>query len=70
MSRPAGVRTPWPSGSAATTGGASACGGLFDRGSAYDPGELHPVFVSRDEDSLRFSGAGEAFIAQPGVTAG
>jgi MoaA/NifB/PqqE/SkfB family radical SAM enzyme len=24
------------------------CGGLFDRGSAYDPGELHPVFVDRD----------------------
>lgn len=24
------------------------CGGLFDRGSAYDPAELHPVFVSRD----------------------
>ena len=25
------------------------CGGLFDRGNAYDPGELYPVFVSRDE---------------------
>jgi MoaA/NifB/PqqE/SkfB family radical SAM enzyme len=24
------------------------CGGLFDRGQGYDPGELHPVFVSRD----------------------
>ena len=24
------------------------CGGLFDRGDAYDPAELHPVFVSRD----------------------
>jgi MoaA/NifB/PqqE/SkfB family radical SAM enzyme len=24
------------------------CGGLFDRGHGYDPGELHPVFVSRD----------------------
>jgi hypothetical protein len=24
------------------------CGGLFDRGDAYDPEELHPVFVSRD----------------------
>lgn len=24
------------------------CGGLFDRGSAYDPAELHPVFVDRD----------------------
>ncbi len=24
------------------------CGGLFDRGNAYDPGELHPVFVERD----------------------
>ena len=24
------------------------CGGLFDRGNAYDPGELYPVFVSRD----------------------
>lgn len=24
------------------------CGGLFDRGNAYDPGELHPVFVSMD----------------------
>ncbi len=24
------------------------CGGLFDRGEGYDPGELHPVFVSRD----------------------
>ncbi len=24
------------------------CGGLFDRGAAYDPGELHPVFVDRD----------------------
>jgi MoaA/NifB/PqqE/SkfB family radical SAM enzyme len=24
------------------------CGGLFDRGNAYDPAELHPVFVSRD----------------------
>ena len=26
----------------------SICGGLFDRGEAYDPAELHPVFVSRD----------------------
>jgi len=24
------------------------CGGLFDRGDAYDPAELYPVFVSRD----------------------
>jgi len=24
------------------------CGGLFDRGSGYDPSELSPVFVSRD----------------------
>jgi len=24
------------------------CGGLFDRGNAYDPGELYPVFVERD----------------------
>jgi MoaA/NifB/PqqE/SkfB family radical SAM enzyme len=24
------------------------CGGLFDRGDAYDPAELSPVFVSRD----------------------
>jgi hypothetical protein len=24
------------------------CGGLFDRGSAYDPAELAPVFVDRD----------------------
>ena len=24
------------------------CGGLFDRGNAYDPNELHPVFVDRD----------------------
>ena len=24
------------------------CGGLFDRGDAYDPAELHPVFVDRD----------------------
>jgi len=24
------------------------CGGLFDRGEAYDPAELYPVFVSRD----------------------
>jgi MoaA/NifB/PqqE/SkfB family radical SAM enzyme len=24
------------------------CGGLFDRGAAYDPAELYPVFVSRD----------------------
>jgi hypothetical protein len=24
------------------------CGGLFDRGHAYDPAELSPVFVSRD----------------------
>jgi hypothetical protein len=24
------------------------CGGLFDRGNAYDPAELSPVFVSRD----------------------
>jgi organic radical activating enzyme len=24
------------------------CGGLFDQGNAYDVGELHPVFVSRD----------------------
>ncbi len=24
------------------------CGGLFDRGNAYDPGELYPLFVSRD----------------------
>jgi MoaA/NifB/PqqE/SkfB family radical SAM enzyme len=26
----------------------SICGGLFDRGNAYDPGELYPVFVDRD----------------------
>lgn len=26
----------------------SICGGLFDRGNAYDPAELAPVFVSRD----------------------
>lgn len=26
----------------------SICGGLFDRGGAYDPAELSPVFVSRD----------------------
>ncbi len=26
----------------------SICGGLFDRGHAYDPGELSPVFVDRD----------------------
>lgn len=26
----------------------SICGGLFDRGSAYDPAELYPVFVDRD----------------------
>ncbi len=25
------------------------CGGLFDRGDAYDPAELHPVFVDRDQ---------------------
>jgi len=25
------------------------CGGLFDRGRGYDPGELAPMFVSRDE---------------------
>lgn len=25
------------------------CGGLFDRGNGYDPAELHPVFVSRDD---------------------
>lgn len=25
------------------------CGGLFDRGAGYDPGELAPVFVDRDE---------------------
>ncbi len=24
------------------------CGGLFDRGDAYDPAELHPVFIDRD----------------------
>jgi MoaA/NifB/PqqE/SkfB family radical SAM enzyme len=24
------------------------CGGLFDRGNAYDPAELYPVFVNRD----------------------
>jgi hypothetical protein len=24
------------------------CGGLFDRGDAYDPAELYPVFVDRD----------------------
>jgi MoaA/NifB/PqqE/SkfB family radical SAM enzyme len=24
------------------------CGGLFDRGDAYDPAELHPVFVDQD----------------------
>ena len=27
----------------------SICGGLFDRGDAYDPAELAPVFVNRDE---------------------
>jgi MoaA/NifB/PqqE/SkfB family radical SAM enzyme len=26
----------------------SICGGVFDRGDAYDPAELYPVFVSRD----------------------
>ncbi|MCA9712265.1 MAG: radical SAM protein, partial [Myxococcales bacterium] len=26
----------------------SICGGLFDRGNAYDPAELSPVFVDRD----------------------
>ncbi len=26
----------------------SICGGLFDRGAAYDPAELYPVFVDRD----------------------
>jgi hypothetical protein len=26
----------------------SICGGLFDRGAAYDPGELAPVFVPMD----------------------
>jgi MoaA/NifB/PqqE/SkfB family radical SAM enzyme len=26
----------------------SICGGVFDRGEAYDPAELYPVFVSRD----------------------
>ncbi|EDM81017.1 nitrite reductase [Plesiocystis pacifica SIR-1] len=26
----------------------SICGGVFDRGGAYDPAELHPVFVDRD----------------------
>ena len=26
----------------------SICGGVFDRGNAYDPAELHPVFVDRD----------------------
>ncbi|KIG14462.1 radical SAM domain protein [Enhygromyxa salina] len=26
----------------------SICGGVFDRGNAYDPAELSPVFVSRD----------------------
>ncbi|MFO7564901.1 MAG: radical SAM protein [Enhygromyxa sp.] len=26
----------------------SICGGVFDRGGAYDPAELSPVFVSRD----------------------
>ncbi len=25
------------------------CGGLFERGDHYDPAELHPVFVDRDE---------------------
>ncbi|MCK6556777.1 radical SAM protein [Candidatus Binatia bacterium] len=25
------------------------CGGLFDRGNAYDPAELFPIFISRDE---------------------
>jgi MoaA/NifB/PqqE/SkfB family radical SAM enzyme len=24
------------------------CGGLFDRGNAYDPAELYPLFISRD----------------------
>jgi MoaA/NifB/PqqE/SkfB family radical SAM enzyme len=46
------------------------CGGLFDRGDAYDPAELHPVFVSRDaiveqilkdprDPSYRFRSLGE-----------
>ena len=34
------------------------CGGLFDRGNAYDPAELYPVFVSRD-------GIVEAIIKDP-----
>ena len=25
------------------------CGGLFDQGGAYDPAELHPVFVDHEE---------------------
>jgi hypothetical protein len=35
------------------------CGGLFDRGNAYDPAELYPVFVSRDA-------VVEAIIQDPG----
>ena len=35
------------------------CGGLFDRGAAYDPAELHPVFVPRDA-------VVEAIIKDPG----
>jgi len=35
------------------------CGGLFDRGNAYDPEELYPVFVSRDA-------VVEAIIKDPG----
>jgi MoaA/NifB/PqqE/SkfB family radical SAM enzyme len=35
------------------------CGGLFDRGNAYDPAELYPVFVSRDA-------VVEAIIKDPG----
>jgi MoaA/NifB/PqqE/SkfB family radical SAM enzyme len=35
------------------------CGGLFDRGDAYDPAELSPVFVSRDA-------VVEAIIKDPG----
>jgi MoaA/NifB/PqqE/SkfB family radical SAM enzyme len=37
----------------------TVCGGLFDRGDAYDPAELSPVFVSRDA-------VVEAIIKDPG----
>jgi MoaA/NifB/PqqE/SkfB family radical SAM enzyme len=48
------------------------CGGLFDRGGAYDPDELSPVFVPREpiEEAIRRSLEAERASSDPPVDPG